>query len=101
MWSSRLTQRRLRHAGLPLFIEGWNASEDVFTRAVPLFALVFVGEVLGALDRDWSVWANLARRARRAARSCSRGFGLVEPGCAGRRFFELPHRVGRSSSRSS
>ena len=59
-------ERRFRRAGLPLFIEGWNASEDVFTRAVPLFALVFVGEVLGALDRDWSLWANLAAAARRA-----------------------------------
>ena len=53
-------ERRFRRAGLPNLIEGWSASEDVFTRAVPLLALVFVGELLGAIDRDWSLWANLA-----------------------------------------
>jgi hypothetical protein len=86
-------ERRFRGAGLPLFIEGWNASEDVFTRAVPLFALVFVGEVLGALDRDWSVWANLAAAAGGLAILLS-GFGLLNL-ARRRRFFELPHRVGR------
>ena len=86
-------ERRFRSAGLPLFIEGWNASEDVFTRAVPLFALVFVGELLGALDRDWSVWANLAAGVGGLAILLS-GFGLLNV-ARRRRFFELPHRVGR------
>jgi hypothetical protein len=52
-------ERRFRRAGLPLFIEDYTATEDVFTRAAPLLALVFVGEMLGAIDLDWSVWANL------------------------------------------
>ncbi len=52
-------ERRFRRAGLPLFIEEYSASEDVFTRAAPLLALVFVGEMLGAIDLDWSIWANL------------------------------------------
>jgi hypothetical protein len=86
-------ERRFRRAGLPLFIEGWSASEDVFTRAVPLFALVFVGELLGALDRDWSVWGNLAAGAGGLAILLS-GFGLINV-ARGRRFLELPHRVGR------
>jgi hypothetical protein len=86
-------ERRFRRAGLPLFIEGWNASEDVFTRAVPLFALVFVGEVLGALDSQWSVWANLAAVVGGLAILVS-GFGLANL-ARGRRFLELPHRVGR------
>ena len=86
-------ERRFRRAGLPLFIEGWDASRDVFTRAVPLFALVFVGEVLGALDSDWSVWANLGAALAGLAILLS-GFGLVNL-ARGRRFFELPHRVGR------
>ena len=86
-------ERRFRSAGLPLFIEDWDASRDVFTRAVPLFALVFVGEVLGALDRDWSVWANLGAALAGLAILLS-GFGLVNL-ARGRRFFELPHRVGR------
>ena len=86
-------ERRFRRAGLPLFIEGWDASRDVFTRAVPLFALVFVGEVLGALDSEWSVWANLAAALGGLAILLS-GFGLLNL-VRGRRFFELPHRVGR------
>ena len=55
---------RLRAAlpprGAADLIEGWSASADVFTRAVPLLALVFVGELLGAIDLDWSLWTNLA-----------------------------------------
>ena len=86
-------ERRFRHAGLPLFIEGWNASEDVFTRAVPLFALVFVGELLGALDSDWTWWQNLAAGVGGLAILLS-GFGLLNL-ARRRRFFELPHRVGR------
>jgi hypothetical protein len=86
-------ERRFRRAGLPLFIEGWNASEDVFTRAVPLFALVFMGELLGALDSDWSVWGNLAAGVGGLAILLS-GFGLLNL-ARRRRFFELPHRVGR------
>ena len=70
-------ERRFRRAGLPLFIEGWNASADVFTRAVPLLALVFMGELLGALDRDWSLVAEPRRRRRRAGDPARRGFGLL------------------------
>ncbi len=86
-------ERRFRRAGLPLFIEGWNASEDVFTRAVPLFALVFMGELLGALDSDWTWWQNLAAGVGGLAILLS-GFGLLNL-VRRRRFFELPHRVGR------
>lgn len=52
-------ERRFRRAGLPLFIEEYSATEDVFTRATPLLALVFIGEMLGAIDLDWSLLANL------------------------------------------
>ena len=86
-------ERRFRRAGLPLLIEGWNASEDVFTRAAPLLSLVFIGEVLGALDSDWSLWANLGAAAGGLAILLS-GFGLLNL-ARRRRFFELPHRVGR------
>jgi hypothetical protein len=86
-------ERRFRRAGLPLFIEGWTASRDVFTRAVPLFALVFMGELLGALDRDWSFWGNLAAGLGGLAILLT-GFGLLNL-LRGRGFFELPHHVGR------
>ena len=86
-------ERRFRHAGLPNLIEGWSASEDVFTRASPLLALVFAGELLGAVDRDWSLWENLAAGVGGLAFLVA-GFGLANM-LRGRRFAELPHRVGR------
>lgn len=60
--SDELTEyeRRFRRAGLPLFIEGFSASTDVFNRVVPLLALVFCGEMLGAIQLDWSPLANVA-----------------------------------------
>ena len=53
-------ERRFRRAGLPLFIEDYTATEDVFTRAWPVLALVFLAEMLGAIDLDWSLAANVA-----------------------------------------
>ena len=51
-------ERRFRRAGLPLFIADYSASEDIFTRAAPLLALVFIGEMLGAIDLDWTLLQN-------------------------------------------
>src|SRR4051794_15231410 len=53
-------ERRFRRAGLPLLIEEYSATEGVFTRAVPVLGLVFVGGLLGAIDLDWSAAANVA-----------------------------------------
>jgi hypothetical protein len=53
-------ERRFRRAGLPLLIEDYSASQDIFTRAVPLLGVVFAGEVLGAVNLDWSPVANVA-----------------------------------------
>ncbi|HEX2128498.1 MAG TPA: hypothetical protein VHF58_04725 [Solirubrobacterales bacterium] len=52
-------ERRFRRAGLPMFVEGFSASTDVFNRALPLLGLVFVAELLGAGQLDWSWWQNL------------------------------------------
>jgi hypothetical protein len=52
-------ERRFRRAGLPLLIEDYSPYEDVFTRAVPFLALVFVVEMLAAGQLDWAWWANL------------------------------------------
>ncbi len=49
-----------RRAGLPLFIDDYSATRDVWTRAVPVLALVFFAEVLGAVDLRFSLVANLA-----------------------------------------
>jgi hypothetical protein len=52
-------ERRFRKAGLPMFVEGFSASTDVFNRAAPLLGLVFIAEILGAGQLDWSWWQNL------------------------------------------
>ena len=56
-------ERGFRHAGLPLFDEDFSAATDVFNRVVPLLALVFIGEMLGAIKLEWSLLANLAAAA--------------------------------------
>ena len=86
-------ERRFRHAGLPNLIEGWSASEDVFTRAVPFLALVFVVELFGAIDLDWSLATNLAAGLGGLAFLVA-GFGVANV-LRGRPFAALPHSVGR------
>jgi hypothetical protein len=85
-------ERGFRKAGLPLFIEGYTAARDVFNRAIPLLALVFVVELLGAIDLDWPWYSNVAA-----------GFGglavlLVATGLVNRLrerpFFSVPERLG-------
>ncbi|HYH61190.1 MAG TPA: hypothetical protein VD766_04940 [Solirubrobacterales bacterium] len=53
-------ERGFHHAGLPLFIADRSAATDIFNRAAPLLWFVFLAEVFGALNLDWSVWANVA-----------------------------------------
>jgi hypothetical protein len=52
-------ERQFRRAGLPLFVEGFSASTDVFNRAAPLLGLIFLAEILGAGQLEWSWWQNL------------------------------------------
>jgi hypothetical protein len=51
-------ERALRRAGLPNLIEDYSAAEDVFTRALPVFGLVYVAEIANALNSDYSVAVN-------------------------------------------
>jgi len=53
-------EQRFRRAGLPLLIEDYSATEDIFTRALPFLALAFMVSVLGALNLEWSLLANVA-----------------------------------------
>ena len=53
-------ERRLRRAGLPLLIEDYSAQEDIFNRAIPFLALVFLAELGSASNLEWSLWANVA-----------------------------------------
>jgi hypothetical protein len=51
-------EEAFRRAGLPAFIAERTARADVWTKAVPLLALVFGAEALGALDLSSSVGVN-------------------------------------------
>jgi hypothetical protein len=85
-------EARLRKAGLPLLIEDYSAREDVFNRAIPFLALVFLAELGSASNFEWSLLANVAAIV----------IGLVvllTPIAVlnvhrGRRWFALPQRVG-------
>ena len=61
----RELERGFRSAGLPLLTEDYSATEDVFTRAIPLLAVVFVLEILGAINLDWPGGPERPRAARR------------------------------------
>ena len=57
------TDRWFLRRGIPHFIDGYNARDDVFTRALPVVSVVFVLEVLVAMDTDWSWWQNTSALA--------------------------------------
>jgi hypothetical protein len=52
-------ERQFRRAGLPMFVEGFSASTDVFNRAAPFLGFVFLAEILGAGQLDWPWWQNV------------------------------------------
>lgn len=85
-------ERRFRRAGLPLFIEDRSAREDVWTRAAPLLTLIFLSELLGAIDLDWSLLANLGAIAGGLAILVG-AFGLLNR-LRDRPFWSLPEDVG-------
>jgi hypothetical protein len=85
-------ERRFRQAGLPSFIEDRSAHEDVWTRAAPLLAFVFLGELFGAVQLDWPVLANVAAALGGLAILLG-AFGLLNV-VRGRRFWSLPEDVG-------
>jgi hypothetical protein len=86
-------ERALRRAGLPLLIEDYSAREDVFTRAVPLLSLVFAIELLGAIDLNWSLAANLA--AALGGLAILLGAVAALNRARGRPPFAVPQEVGR------
>ena len=85
-------ERRFRRAGLPLFIEGYTATRDIFTRAWPLLAFVFLAEMLGAIDLDWPVAANVA--AALGGLAILLGAFAVTNRVRGRRALAPPDSVG-------
>jgi hypothetical protein len=86
-------EREFRRAGLPFFIEDYSATEDVFTRAAWLLTLVFLGEMLGAIDLNWAWYANVAA-AVGGLTVLLASYGVTNL-LRGRPFWALPHSVGR------
>jgi hypothetical protein len=87
----RELERGFRRDGLPNLIVDLSAGEDVFTRAIPFLALVFVLEITNALDVG-AGWTNLLL-ALGGAVVLFGGFGLLNL-VRGRRFLSVPQRVG-------
>ncbi len=85
-------EQRFRRAGLPLLIEDFSPTHDIFTRATPLLVLVFLAEMLGATSLDWGFRRNLLT-VFVALAVLVVGFGLLN-GFRGRPFWSLPTRFG-------
>lgn len=84
-------ERGFRRDGLPNLIVDLSASEDIFTRAIPFLTLVFLIEIVNALDVD-AGRANLLL-ALGGAGLLIGAFGLLNL-MRGRPFLSIPHRVG-------
>jgi hypothetical protein len=87
----RELERGFRRDGLPNLIVDLSATEDIFTRAIPFLTLVFVVEVMNALDVN-AGWANLLLGLGGAVVLLG-GFGLLNV-VRRRRFLSIPQRVG-------
>ncbi|HZA20297.1 MAG TPA: hypothetical protein VE889_05520 [Actinomycetota bacterium] len=87
----RELERGFRRDGLPNLIVDLSAAEDIFTRAIPFLTVVFVLEVVNALDID-AGWTNLWL-ALGGAVVLFGAFGTLNA-IRGRRFFSIPPRVG-------
>jgi hypothetical protein len=83
-----------RRAGLPLFSEDIEPAEDIWNRSVPLLGLVFLVEMLGAGNLNWTWWQNVLAVAG--------GLGILLLAVAvmnrarGRSFSAIPNRLGRA-----
>lgn len=86
-------EARFRAAGLPLFDEDFSAATDVYNRAAPLLALVFLAQMLGAVQLEWPLFANVVAALGGLAILLVAA-GLVNRS-RGRPFWSLPEDVGR------
>ena len=84
-------ERSFRRAGLPTFIRGYSARQ-AFAKALPLLTVVFVLEILNALNFDFGLWTNVGFLAGGIAIS----LGIIGTLnlARGQRFLSVPRRVG-------
>jgi hypothetical protein len=94
--SEHLTEyeRGFRRAGLPLFVEGFSASTDVFNRASPVLGVILVGELLGAGQLDWVLWQNVLAVLGGVAILLA-AIGIVNL-AQGRPLHAIPERIGKT-----
>ncbi|MFF1821764.1 hypothetical protein ACFVWG_30955 [Kribbella sp. NPDC058245] len=85
-------EQRFRRAGLPLFIEDFSPTHDIFNRAAPLLTLVFLVEMLGATSLKWHWWQNVLGAAAGLIILVG-AFGLLNL-YRRRPFWSLPTRFG-------
>ncbi|WP_419926828.1 hypothetical protein [Candidatus Poriferisocius sp.] len=78
--------------GVPHVIHDYRASTDVFTRAVPFLALVFLAEVFTSFGDRFDGWAQFGVFCAGVAIALG-AVGAVNR-LRGRRLFQLPDRVG-------
>ncbi len=55
----RQVERWFVRRGVPHFIAGYTASNDIFTRAAPLLAVIFLGEMGTAFHFSFGFWGNV------------------------------------------
>ena len=84
-------ERSFRRAGLPTFIRGYSARQ-AFAKALPLLTVVFVLEILNALNFDFAFWTNVGFLAGGLA--ISLGIIGVLNLARGQAFLSIPRRVG-------
>lgn len=87
-----VTERWFLDRGIPHFIQSYNAKEDVFTRALPVLALVFLLELFGAANLEWAWWVNLG--ALVAGVGVAVGLWAIVNTARGRRWSQLPDAMG-------
>ncbi len=77
-----------------MFVEGFSASTDVFNRAAPLLGFIFLAELLGAGQLDWTWWQNLLAIAGGLAvmLAALAVINMVE----GRPMRAIPDRIGKT-----
>jgi hypothetical protein len=78
--------------GVPHFIDGYSASEDVLTRAVPVLTLVFLFSAISAIDLDWPTWAMVV--ASGLGLAILVGAWILINRLRGRRRLAPPDRIG-------